>query len=478
MTSEFTPLVIDSTFFADSKKIVKERIIPWEGLARSGVISDDDAGHMKTLGKQVQENRNKTVLAQLDLYSNSILNILNRLNVNEKEDIVKHVLALTNDLLLEIPEFVDTLLKFSSIDNSLPYYPFIKHLANSDNFIKTLGLYNLTILLTKASKDSSISAKIDDEIIIKIFDILSSPNFIGGIDSNYQFIGIQLLQELLIVKQFKTIYQNNNLVSNFKPINQLITRSATHPNATGLQLSYNILLATWILSFSAPINRVLLTSFPQLAGCLFTIAKDSIKLKIVRISVGILKNFVAVCTNSHEQFKVIKLLLFHDALNTIRTLQERKFASNGSDEELSNDLAYLSDNLQEVVTSKLTSFDEYMTGLENPKLISWASPTHKSVEFWLENSGKFKDSNYKLIKRIFEILITNTSDNSTINVILLNDLQFLIKNLGQELISFINTEKGGQYKLLIMSYLENNYGNNELKYEALKTIQLLVGHTF
>ncbi|RLV95371.1 V-type proton ATPase subunit H [Spathaspora sp. JA1] len=474
MSSESASL-IDSTFFADSKKIVKERIIPWEGLARSGVISDDDASNMKTLGKQTPENRTKTVLAHLDLYSNSVLNILNRLNVNEKEDIVKHVLALTNDLLLEIPEFVDSLLKFSSIDTSLPYYPFIKHLSNSDNFIKTLSLYNLTILLTKAAKTSS---KIDDEIVIKIFDILSSPNFIGGVDTNYQFIGIQLLQELLIVKQYKSIYQNNNLVSNFKPINQLIARSATHSNATGLQLSYNILLTTWILSFSGPINRVLLSSFPQLAGCLFSIAKDSIKLKIVRICVGILKNFVAVSANNHEQFKVIKLLLFHDALNTIRTLKERKFASNGSDEELSDDLAYLSEILQEVVTSKLTSFDEYITGLENPKLISWSSPTHKSVEFWLENSGKFKDSNYKLVKRIFEILITNTSDNSTINVILLNDLQFLIKNLGQELISFINTEKGGQYKLLIMSYLENNYGNNELKYEALKTIQLLVGHTF
>lgn len=472
-------MIIDSTFFSDSKKIVKERIIPWEGLARSGVVSEDDANTIKALGKQSIENRNKTVAGHPELYANSVLNLLNRLNVNDKDDVIKNVLALINDLLLELPnqEFLAASLALSSVDNALPYEPFLKHLNNTDPLIKSLCLYNLSILLTRASKDKEISSRIENEVLIRIFDVLSSSSFIGGNDTNYQFIGIQILQDLLIVRKFKTVFQNNNLVSNFKPINQLITKLASNPHATGLQLSYNILLATWILSFNATINKVLLQNFPQLAGCLFTIAKDSIKLKIVRLSVAILKNFVAVSTSTHEQFKVIKLLLFHDALNTINILKERKFASNGSDEELANDLAYLSDSLNEIVTQKLTSFDEYMTGLENPKLISWASPTHKSVEFWLENSGKFKDSNYKLVKRIFDILIASTNDNPVISVILLNDLQFLMKNLGQDLINFINTEKNGQYKLLIMTYLENNLGNNELKYEALKTIQMLVGQT-
>ena len=52
------------------------------------------------------------------------------------------------------------------------------------------------------------------------------------------------------------------------------------------------------------------------------------------------------------------------------------------------------------------------------------------------------------------------------------------KNLGQDLVNFISTERDGAYKLLIMSYLDNNLGDNDLKYEALKTIQLLVGRSF
>ncbi|KAI3405401.2 VMA13 [Candida oxycetoniae] len=455
------PFIIDSNFLSDSKKIIRERIIPWEGLARSGVVSEEDANHIKILEKQSAENRDATVKAQLDLYSKNLFNILNK--VGEKDDVIKNVLTLINDLLLSVPEFLDSLCKLHS------YEPFLKHLQK-DLLIRSLALYNLTILLRNGGEDT-----VDKKVVIQVFSSITS--LIENADSNYQFIGVQLFQELITNKSYKLIFQQNDFISNFKPINNLIDKSASHHNATGLQLSYNVLLATWILSFNAEINKMIAHNFPQLAGNLLTIAKDSIKLKIVRISVAILKNFISVCVSPQEQFKVIKLFLFHDALNTVNTLKERKFASNGSDEELFNDLAFLSETLYEVVSTKLSSFDEYLTALENPKLISWASPTHKSNEFWLENSQKFKDSNFKLIKRIFEILNTSRND-STICIILLNDLQFLIKNLGHDLVHFINTEKGGSYKVLVMSFLENNQGNNELKYEALKTIQLLVGHSF
>ncbi|KAK6460027.1 vacuolar ATPase V1 domain subunit H [Scheffersomyces coipomensis] len=476
-----TPLVIDSTFLSDSKKIIKEKIIAWEGYSRSGAVSEDDVKHIKILEKQSTENKNSTLLNQLELYTNTILNILDKAESSGKEDVLKNILALTNDFLLELPgqEFLDSLLKLSTVDSALPYSPFLKLLDNKDFIIKALGLYNLTILLSKASKSSEYASKIDQEVLIKVFDLLSSNEFIGNTQNiNSQFIGIQLLQELLIVKSFKQVYESSNFITNFKSVNQLIASSAKSANSTGLQLSYNVLLTTWILSFSGSINKILVHNFPELVGNLLTIAKESIKLKIVRISVGILKNFTAVTLSPNEQFKTVKILLFHDGLSSINTLRERKFASNGSDEELSNDLIYLSDLLNAIVSDRLTSFDEYLTELENPNLLSWSSPTHKSSEFWIENSGKFKDQSYKLVKKIFEILSSKDYPNSKIKVILLNDLQFLIKNIGQDLVNFINTEKNGEYKLLIMSFLDNNGGDNELKYEALKAIQLLVGHSF
>lgn len=443
------------------------------------MVTESEANYMKILEKLVLENKKSTVLSELDLFTNTILNLLNKLE--DKNDAIKNILTLVNDALLGFPEndtvvstehqFLDSALKLSKVDASLPYEPFLKHLDNKDSIIKSLALYNLAILLVHTPKNSLP----DKEVLIKVFDLLSSAEFIGNKkDTNLQFIGIQLLQELLVVKEYKAIYEKSNLVSNFASINELITLLAKHPNSFGLQLSYKVLLSVWILTFSASINKTLLHHYPDLAGNLLTIAKDSIKLKIVRVAVGSLKNIVSVTTSSSEQFKIIKLVLFHDGASTINTLKERKFASNGSDEELSNDLAYLSDVLQEYVVNKLTSLDEYLTELENPSLLSWASPTHKSADFWLENSGKFKENSYKLTKQMFSIL--ESSELTTAKVILLNDLQFLIKNLGQDLINFINTEQDKKYKHLIMEFLDSNNGDNELKYQALRTIQLLVGH--
>lgn len=469
--------MIDSSHLSDSKKLIREKIIPWEGLARAGIISNDQADLVKVLDTQNAESKRQTVLGSQELYTKTILNLLNKLDVNSRDDVLKSVLVLINDLLVDSQAslFAESLLLLSKIDSSLPFSPFLKHLDNNDSLIKTLSLYNLSILLTQSAKSG---ASVDKEILIKAFDLVSSDSFIGNSqDTNLQSIGVQLLQELVISKEYRAIYQGNNLVSNFASVNDLVERLAKQPNVTNLQLLYHALITTWILSFNSAINKVLVHNYPQLVGNLLIISKDGIKLKIVRVAVSTLKNFVSVTTSSAERFSVVKLVLFQDGLNIVKTIQTRKFASNGSDEELSNDLAFLSDTLNEVVTNKLSSMDEYLVELENPNLLSWSSPTHKNSDFWQENAGKFKDNNFALVKRMLAILSSEDSSLSGVSkVIVLNDLQYLIQNLGTDIITFINGEKNGQYKLLIMNFLEDNGGNNELKYEALRTIQHLVGH--
>lgn len=474
------PLTLDSAYFNDAKAIVTERIIPWEGLSRSGVVSETDANNIKTLEKQSPEDRKSTVVSQLELYSHTLLNLLNKLQVDDKNDVVKNILALVNDLLIGMPgnELLGALLALSSIDESLPYQPFLKHVDNPDFIIKTLALYNLVLLFSGASSISS-SVPPSSDTMTRVFSVLSSEHFIGNFqDPNAQSIGTQLLQELLLSRNYKGVYLAVNLTQNFKPINQILAKLAKRPNSSGLQLLYNLLLTTWILTFDASITKSLIHEYPDLVGSLLLISKESVKLKIVRVAIGTLKNFVTLTASSSEQFKIIKLILFYGGLATIATLKERKFASNGSDEELSNDLGILSDTLNEIVASKMTSFDEYLTELDNPHLISWSSPMHKSISFWRENAPKFDDSHYKLVTKMLEIMLSPEYDSTTTKVILLNDLQFLIKELGQPLVDFITTEKHGQYKLLIMSYLEDNKGDTELKYQALKTIQLLVGLGF
>lgn len=466
---------IESYDLADSKKLIREKIIPWEGLARAGVITAEQADIIKVLESQNAEAKRKTVLASQELYARTILNLLNKLEVNSRDDLLKNVLVLINDLLVdpEAQSFLDALLALSSVDQSLPYAPFVKHLGNNDLLIKTLSIYNVAVLLNKTKL-----TEVDKEALIKIFDLLSSKTFIGNAqDSNLQLIAVQLLQELVVNKSYRSVYAEHNLVSNFKSVSELIDALAKKPNASNLQLLYNTLLLVWVLSFNASINKVLVHNFPNLIGNLLTISKDGIKLKVVRVAISTLKNFISVTGSNAEQFSVIKLVLFHDGLNVIKTVQTRKFASNGSDEELSSDLSYLYDTLQEVVTNKLSSLDEYLVEIENPNLLSWTSPTHRSTDFWQENASKFKDNGYAIVKKMLAILSSeDASLNLVSKIIILNDLQQLIKVLGTDMINFVNTEKGGKYKLLIMTFLENSSGDNELKYEALRTIQYLVGH--
>jgi V-type H+-transporting ATPase subunit H len=74
-------------------------------------------------------------------------------------------------------------------------------------------------------------------------------------------------------------------------------------------------------------------------------------------------------------------LFVQKALPMVTSLQARKW----SDEEIEDDLTYLSTELKGRLEG-LTTFDEYMSELDSGKLV-W-SPTHESDDFWKENGAK------------------------------------------------------------------------------------------
>lgn len=74
-------------------------------------------------------------------------------------------------------------------------------------------------------------------------------------------------------------------------------------------------------------------------------------------------------------------LFTSQTLALITSLQARKW----SDEEIEDDLTYLSTELKSRLEG-LTTYDEYMSELDSGKLI-W-SPTHESEDFWKENGAR------------------------------------------------------------------------------------------
>lgn len=451
----------------NSKKVIREKAIPWDGLARAAVVSTDLANLLKVLEPLSAAARRDTVLKQVDLYATSVLGLLGKAEL--RDDVLKSVLVLVNDLVTDpaAEPFLQALLRLAEIDASLPYAPFLQYLGHAEQVIRSVSLHNLVVVLAAAARRG---AAVDKETAIPALDC--SLAFVESSDANLQLIGTQLLQELLVVREFRQLYEEHNLVSNFSGLHALVELQARLPNLANLQLVYNALLAVWLVSFSGSINRTLLHNFPGLVGHLLAIAKELIKLKVVRVAVAVLRNFVAVSAAPSDQFTAVKLVLFHDGLTTLQTVQTRKFAASSADEELHSDLEYLCETLNTVVATKLSSFDEYMVQLENPHLLSWLSPTHKLEDFWAKNSARFKANGFALVKRMMALLQDSSLDvEVTGKVILLSDLQQLIAHLGLEVVHFVNDR--GEYKLAIMDFLESS--DNELKFQALRTIQLLVG---
>lgn len=150
---------------------------------------------------------------------------------------------------------------------------------------------------------------------------------------------------------------------------------------------------------------------------------------------------------------------------------ERKW----SDNELKDDLNTLYDLLNDSIKS-LTNFDEYENEIKTKHLL-W-SPCHKNSEFWYDNIDKFKENNWKLLKSLIALLSDdNSAPDANVNQLYINqsiicyDLSMLIK-VAPEVVKVINS-LGTKTKIMTLM----NSPNSNVKFEALRTTQLLVANS-
>lgn len=442
----------------DSRNAIRQRLIPWDGFVRSGLLSSDEASRLSELGKYVGNKNYDQIEENIDLYTTTALNVLSKIT---RDDIIKYLLNLIIELLHNLDGFKDTLLKLKSVDASLPFQLFLVHLNSSDEEIKLLSVYNLVVLY----KDNQGGK----EGILKLYNILLN-DLINSSNANLQSIAIQCLAELLASKHHRTLFWVNH--TKYVPylVNLLSNKKSS------LQVQYLTLLSLWLLSFNSDISYELALNYQGLIKLLINIAKDSIKEKIVRLAVSILLNFIR--RNEIRRLKIIKIVLLNDGLPIINNLNDRKWA----DEELISDLSSIQEILNENF-EKLTSFDEYLIELDSGNL-SW-SPPHRSKEFWMNYNYKFKENNYRIFKQLInllnKILASSANENLTaeqeknnnkVLSVICNDICQIITYIPESLVIL---NKTGNAKSKIMELMTSKDVN--LRYEALKTTQVLVSHS-
>lgn len=429
----------------------RSRTIAWGACAKANYLSASEAECFKKVSDYGDvKGRVALILKNPDVYAKNIASLLTK---DTQSDIIRFVLvSMIDTLVLKGTEFAKSVLALSHLDTSLPYEPLVKLLGSKDEGIRLCAAYVLTLLLT----DEAAAKQGNEKHIGPLYVYIASKLLSSG-SMDYKFAGVQLLKELLQVKEYREIYWSQQKIL-FPPLFKILVEREGE-----LQMKYYTALSVWLLTFIEQAVIDLNEDYPSIIEVLYSISKDAVKEKIVRLAIDSLLNLLNL-SDPVKKEQVVKHYLLASGLEITKQLLERKWA----DSELKDDLNTMLEILNEAVTT-LTTFDEYTNEL-NTKTFVW-SPSHKSEEFWYENIDEFKKNDWKLLKHIVALLSEKTDDLKRLyqnQTIVCSDIGQMIKQAPETARAL--DKIGG--KAIIMNLM--NSPNSNVKYEALRTTQQLV----
>ncbi|KAH3663873.1 hypothetical protein OGAPHI_005276 [Ogataea philodendri] len=429
----------------------RTRAIGWDSCVRADYLTVEEADCLKKVADFTDvHEKTSYILKNADFYSTKIVSLLSKA---PHDDIVRFVLvSLIDTLVAPKSNFAKNILSISHLDSSLPYGPLVKLVGSNDESIKLSSAYVLTLLLT----DDGETHDGQEKILKPLFEFLSV-KLLSSTKLDLNFLSVQLLKELLSIKQYRQYFWAYHETF-FPPLLKVFSERRGE-----LQMKYYATMSIWLLTFIPQALKDIETQYTELIATLYSVARDAVKEKIVRLSVSSLLNLLSVETGREQ---LVKQFLLVKGLETTKQLIERKWA----DEELKSDLETLLSILNEAVTT-LTTFDEFENELNTGKL-NW-SPSHKSEEFWIENADKFKENNWRILKQLVALLGETSDPEQTFlnQAIVCFDVSQLIKVL-PEVVKVL--DKTGA-KAEIMTLMSS--ANTNVKFEALRTTQKLVAHS-
>jgi len=154
------------------------------------------------------------------------------------------------------------------------------------------------------------------------------------------------------------------------------------------QQIYESVFLLWCLSFNVEVQQRM--TEPKLVYNLCHILRRCNKVKVIRISLSVLRNLLGVSKNN-------EYMLSYGIMSSLSLLKQKRWG----DEELEANIKHIEETLEKNVDD-LTSWDKYRNEVLAGQL-EW-SPPHKSAKFWQENHLKFEEDNYLLLQKLKEIL--------------------------------------------------------------------------
>ncbi|KAF1816986.1 vacuolar ATP synthase subunit H [Eremomyces bilateralis CBS 781.70] len=410
---------------------IRQRPISWEGAVRAKTISDADLKAIKSIDKVRTEQRKETIESDSKTYCSLLLGGGGQRSIFEsaakRQDIIQYMLVLAGDVLEDVPEFAETLIKHP--DPYAHLLPFLKQPSNLEEPIALLASTLITRLLSPAI-DTKGAPKVSETLPV-VYKYLSSLSKTS--DAGLQDIAVQHYTNLLKNTASRKIFwdlRSETVAPLFEILKTaggaaskdsssiLSTPTAASVGGVSLQLLYHVLFVIWKLSFDGETLGDGLDDEYDLIPLYVSLVRISPKEKTTRLLLATLVNLLN--SNPASLLPAAALAHLHPA---VKSVQSRHL----TDPELLDDLATLLTLLEDHAKSQ-TTFDLYAAEVRGGHL-RW-SPPHRSAMFWAENARRVLEENRgELPQQLAEILGRDWEGDTQVLAIGCNDVACLVKEV-------------------------------------------------
>ncbi|KAE9549010.1 hypothetical protein FO519_007783 [Halicephalobus sp. NKZ332] len=414
----------------------------WSSYLRSQLIPQDVYNFISNYEAAKKKEERDEVLRRDP--NNSAASVIHLIKDVAKDQIIRYVLTLFDDMLQEDKNRVEIFHTYAQKEKQTIWSYFHGILTRQDQFI----VNQMSSVFAKLACFGS-TLMTDNELhsyFSFLKDQLKAPN------NEYINTTARCLQMMLRIDEYRQAFVAVDGINAIK--NAL-------EGKTNFQLQYQLIFCFWSLSFNPAIaEQIQGKDCIQVMG---DILSECSKEKVIRIIFATFRN-VLEKIEDHELQRLAALQMVQcKTLKTLELMDAKKF----EDTDLQEDIEFLSEKLH-LSVQDLSSFDEYCTEVRSGRL-QW-SPVHKSEKFWRENAQRFNEKNFELIKILIRLL-DNTSDPLVLCVAA-HDIGEYVRHYPRGK-SIIEQFQGKQAVMRLLSADDPN-----VRYHALLAVQKLMVHNW
>ncbi|GAA5831556.1 hypothetical protein JCM11251_000747 [Rhodosporidiobolus azoricus] len=435
--------LVANPYLSDRSLKIRSKAIPWDGYQRAGLLGAEDVQLVQRVAGS--KDKSEPILdAEGATYAALYIRLLNKLSRN---DTLQFILVLLGDFIADREDRIP--LFFSSLES--PYPPLLKLLDSQDEFVRLKASVVASVLL---SYDPNPQDDVVQKLLFHLGNLIRSPN-----EPEAQDVGVQCLESVLRVSKARTAAWGTEDINGAAKAPKVIEGLAQLLRASpSPQMQYQLGFCFWLLTFDQDIAEQINQHY-NLIPLLLELSKHALKEKIIRVVIASFRNLVTKAPKQN-----LAPMLIAKVLPYAQTLQGRKFA----DEEIKEDVDFLVEELKRSFEG-LTTYDEYKSELSSGHL-TW-SPPHKNDEFWQSNASKLADRDREQLKILVNLLISPSSDATTLAVAA-NDIAQFVKfhETGKKAVDDLGA------KARVMQLM--THPDPDVKYQSLVATQRLISHAW